>query len=294
MVECSVEEGKSRDEVKMISMSLDNYTDPVAKLLTYGDCHEMDSNDWHNYPETVGLTADNIPELIRMATDPAFWSLESDRLEVWAPIHAWRSLGQLHAEEAIVPLTKILEQHDNDWVTEELPKVYAMIGAAAIPVLADYLHDTSHETWSRNTAVDCLLEIARSHPESRDACIAPMLQQLESFAENDIDLNTILIGSLLDLKAIEAAPLIEQALAAEQVDEFMVGSWAGIQVELGLKQASDFDPEDLKPKMPPEMAEMRQLLDTLNTLNALNPPKPQGFSKAAQPKAQKGKKKKKK
>lgn len=275
-------------------MSLSNYTDPVAKLLTYGDCHEMDLHDWHNYPETVGLTADDSSELIRMATDPAFWELESDRLEVWAPIHAWRALGQLHAEAAITPLTKLFGEHDSDWISEELPKVYAMLGAAAIPVLAEYLTNTDHEARARSTAVDSLLEIARSHPESREACIAPMLQQLESFADNEIELNTILIGALLDLKAVEAAPIIEQVFAAEQVDEFMVGTWAGVQVELGLKHASDFDPEDLKPAIPPEMAEMRQLLDTLSTLNALNPPKPQGFSKAAQPKAPKGKKKKKK
>lgn len=271
-------------------MSLAPYSDPVAKLLTYGDCHEMDLYVWHNYPETVGLTVDDVPELIRMATDSAFWSLENEALEVWAPIHAWRSLGQLHAEAAIAPLTQLFHEQDSDWVTEELPKVYAMLGPAAIPVLADYLSDASHESLARNTAVDCLLYIARSHPESRDACVAPMLQQLESFAENDIDLNTILIGDLLDLKAAEAAPLMEQAFAAERVDEFMVGSWAGIQVELGLKQESDFDPEALKPKIPPEMAEMRKLIETLD---ALNPPKSQGFGKTIQPKAQKGKKKKK-
>ncbi|PSB24263.1 DUF1186 domain-containing protein [Stenomitos frigidus] len=271
-------------------MSLDTYSDPVAKLLTYGDCHEMDLHDWHNYPETVGLTANDIPELIRMATDPAFWALESEQLEVWAPIHAWRSLGQLHAEAAIAPLTQLFGEHDSDWITEEIPKVYAMLGPAAIPVLADYLTDASHETFARNTAVDCLLSIAQSHPESRDACIAPMLQQLESFAENDITLNTILIGDLLDLKAVEAAPLMEPVFAAEQVDEFMVGSWAGVQVELGLKQESDFDPDALKPKMSPELTEMQQLLKTLEALDS----KPQGFGKATQPKAQKGKKKKKK
>lgn len=270
---------------------IDTYSAPVATLLTYGDCHEMDLDEWQNYPETVGLTADDVPELIRMATDRAFWELESDRLDVWAPIHAWRALGQLHAEAAIAPLTQLFELRDIDWVTEEMPKVYAMLGAAAIPVLADYLTNAEPETWARNTAVDCLLEIARSHPESRDACVAPMLQQLESFAENDIDLNTILIADLLDLKAVEAAPLIEQALATENVDEFMVGTWASIQVELGLKQETDFPPEALKPKMPPGMEEIRKIIEKLD---AMHPTEPQGFGKTTQPKASKGKKKKKK
>lgn len=267
-------------------MSLDTYRNPVAKLLTYGDCHEMDLRDWPNYPERVSLTTNDVPELIRMATDRTLWELEGDRLDVWAPIHAWRSLGQLHAEAAIVPLTQLFEERDSDWVTEELPKVYAMLGPAAIPVLADYLTDDTHETRARNTAVDSLLEIARSHPESRDACVTPMLQQLESFAENDIDLNTILISDLLDLQVVEAAPLIEQALATENVDEFMVGTWASIQIELGLKQKSDFAPENLKPKMPPEMDQIRQIIEKLDALT------PQGFSKTASPKVPKGKKKK--
>jgi len=271
-------------------MSFDTYNNPVAKLLTYGDCHDMDLHDWHNYPETVGLTATDIPELIRMATDPTFWEPESDRLEDWAPIHAWRALGQLHAEAAIAPLTQLFQTPDHDWVTEELPRVYAMFGAAAIPVLADYLTNAEHETRARNTAVDCLLNIARSHPESRDACVAPMLQQLEAYAENDIDLNTILIADLLDLKAVEAAPLIEQAFAAETVDEFMVGTWAAIQVELGLKQETDFSPEALKPKIPPEMAEMRQLLAKIDAMNH----KPQGFGTTKPQTVKQGKKKKKK
>ncbi|MBD2105540.1 hypothetical protein [Nodosilinea sp. FACHB-13] len=31
---------------------------------------------------------------------------------LWAPIHAWRSLGQLQAVEAIQPLAQVLQQHD--------------------------------------------------------------------------------------------------------------------------------------------------------------------------------------
>ncbi len=272
-------------------MSVETYHDPVAKLLTYGNCHEMDLNDWPDYPATVGLTDADIPELIRMATDPMLWELESEQLEVWAPIHAWRSLGQLQAEAAIAPLTQLFQDRDIDWMTEEMPKVYAMFGPSAIPVLADYLGDPTHESWARNTAVDCLKEIAKAHPERREACIAPMLKQLEAFTDNDDDLNTILIGDLLDLKVVEAAPLMEPVFAAERVDEFMVGSWAGVQVELGLKQATDFPPEALNPKVPPALAQMRQLLETFDALNQ----KPQGFGKSVPSTAKKsGKKKKKK
>lgn len=107
--------------------------------------------------------------------------------------------------------------------------------------------------------------------------------------QDDIDLNTILIADLLDLKAVEAAPLIEQAFAAENVDELMVDTWAAIHVELGLKQETDFSPEALKPKIPPEMAEMRQLLAQLDADH-----KPLGFGTTKPQTAKQGKKKKKK
>ncbi len=43
-----------------------NYSPPVNKLLTYGECRR--SKNWPNYRK-LGLTEEHIPELIRMATD---------------------------------------------------------------------------------------------------------------------------------------------------------------------------------------------------------------------------------
>lgn len=256
-------------------MSTASYTGNVAKLLTFGDCCQMDWDNWPDYPTEVGLQPEDIPELIRMAIDRTFDEMDSDRLEVWAPIHAWRALGQLKAEAAIVPLTTILNK-DIDWIWEELPRVYSMIGPAAIPVLADLIRDPSQDDSARNTAVDCLKEIAITHPERRDACVAPLMQQLEAFEENDIALNTSLIANLMDLKATEAAPAIEKAFAAERVDEFMVGSWPSVQIDLGLKQETDFSPDELKPKVPAYLTDVKKMLD----LYEAQMQHPQGFGKA--------------
>lgn len=256
-------------------MSTASYTGNVAKLLTFGDCCQMDWDNWPDYPTEVGLQPEDIPELIRMAIDRTFDEMDSDRLEVWAPIHAWRALGQLKAEAAIVPLTTIFNK-DIDWIWEELPRVYSMIGPAAIPVLADLIRDPSQDDSARNTAVDCLKEIAITHPESRDACVAPLMQQLEAFEENDIALNTSLIANLIDLKATEAAPAIEKAFAAERVDEFMVGSWPSVQIDLGLKQETDFSPDELKPKVPAYLTDVKKMLD----LYEAQMQQPQGFGKA--------------
>src|SRR5438132_4238107 len=107
-----------------------NYPHPVDQLLTYG---EAKPGKWPDYLP-LGLTREHIPGLIRMATDPELNGADSESLEVWAPVHAWRALGQLQAEEAIEPLLPMFHgMEENEWVQDELPEVYGMIGPNAIP-----------------------------------------------------------------------------------------------------------------------------------------------------------------
>ena len=217
-------------------MGIESYAPPVDKLLTYGDGREIGENpkDWPQYLE-LGIGPEHISDLIRMATDEELRWADADTLEVWAPIHAWRTLAALHAEAAIEPLLPLLDEaEDDDWVVEELPRVYGMIGPAAIPALERYLDDKSHSDWARIIARSFLEEIAEMYPESRDECVAIFTRQLERFAENDEELNGFLVSDLVKLKALEAAPLIERAFAADRVDTFIMGDWYDVQVELGL------------------------------------------------------------
>jgi len=219
-------------------MGMNSYAPPVDKLLTYGDAHEHGGNpqDWPEYLE-LGIGPEHIPDLIRMATDEELRWAEPDTLEVCAPIHAWRTLGALHAEEATEPLLSLLkdvDENDDDWVLEEMPEVYGRIGPAAIPALAAYMADTTHLTWARVTAVGGLEKIAQMHPESRDESVAVLTEQLKAYEDDDIDVTTSVIESLVKLKAVEAAPLMERAFAADRVDTFVMGDWYELQVELGL------------------------------------------------------------
>ncbi len=193
--------------------------------------------EWPNYLQELGLGPEHIPDLIRMVTDEELWTTESEGLEVWAPIHAWRSLGQLQAEAAIEPLLGLLhwiDDEDSDWVGEELPKVFGMIGAAAIPALSAYLSDKTHGLWARTAASGALGEIGKQHPEARDQCVAAIANQLDQFTKNNPILNGMMIASLLRMKALEAAPIMEKAFAANRVDDTIVGDWDDVQVSLGL------------------------------------------------------------
>ena len=217
-------------------MTTSSYPPPVDKLLTLGDCRGTLAR-WPDYL-ALGLDPEHIPDLIRMATDKELNLADSESLVVWAPIHAWRTLGQLRAESAIEPLLSLLrniDEHDSDWEGEELPEVYGMIGPAAIPALAAYLADTSHRLWARVAAASSLKHIGKHHLHARAECVAILARQLEKFAEQDDTLNAFLVSPLLDLKAEEALPLMERAFAADAVDESVCGDWEDVQIEFGLK-----------------------------------------------------------
>jgi hypothetical protein len=224
-------------------MSTTTYTSPVDKLLTLGKPESTSPESWPNYLE-LGLGPEHIPELIHMATDHKLSELEEDEDEdpdYWAPLHAIRALGQLHAESAIEPLVNLLgELNEDEWMLEELPLVFGMLGPAAIPALSAYLADTSHEMYPRSYASNGITEIAGRYPESREECIAIISKQLENFEENNEELNAFLVTNLLQIKAVETLSLIERAFKADKVDDFIV-NLDDVLVGFGLKEREIVD-----------------------------------------------------
>jgi Protein of unknown function (DUF1186) len=161
--------------------------------------------------------------------------VDIDSPEVWSPAHAVRVLTQLRAEAAIEPIIKNWESFDH-WMTAEIENFFAELGDVAIPSIEEYLNNTNYEVVEPVNAASALKEIALKNPEQRELCVNIITQHLENFAENDSTFNANLIGELVDLEAIESAPLIEKAFAANKVDSFIVGSWELVQIELGLLQ----------------------------------------------------------
>lgn len=238
-----------------------NYPPPVNKLLTLGD--PRGEREWPDYL-ALGISAEHVPDLIRMALDETLHWADSESKEVWSPIHAWRTLGQLRAEAATEPLTHLLVRIDrdhDDWVGEELPEVFGMIGANAIPVLVAYLSDPRHDLWARVAAGSGLEEIGKQYPPLRSECVTALTHQLERFAENDPTLNGSLLANLLDLRGVESAPVIERAFAAKKVDGSVAGDWEDVQIEFGLKT------ERTTPRAPIELDEafnrFAEIVDTL-------------------------------
>ena len=223
----------------MGSISTNSYTPPVDQLLTYGKAQIASSDEWPNYLE-LGLGSEQIPDLIRMMTDEGLNGAEPESLDFWAPIHAWRALAQLRAEAAIEPMLTLLHAaavDGDDWLLEDVPVVFSMIGPVALPTLTAYIADVSSNEYARIAVFDSIEQIAIRWPESRPACVASLMKQLEQFEENGETANGFLISNLATLQATEAAPLMEQAFEADYVDFSIAGEWEDVQDKLGLLSA---------------------------------------------------------
>jgi PBS lyase HEAT-like repeat-containing protein len=219
------------------------YQPPMERLLTYGESNRITPDEWPDYRE-LGIGPEQIPELIQMATDEELNLAAAESTEVWAPLHAWRALGQLRAVEAVEPLLELFDRlEEDDWVHEELPVVFGLIGPPALPALAAYLADLSHTDSSRISAIRSIEEIGKRWPDARAEALAMLEERLERFEENESDVNAFLVEALVELGAKEAAPLIERAFAEGYVDPMVMGDWEDVQVELGLKSAEEVAPK---------------------------------------------------
>lgn len=215
------------------------YRPPVESLLTYGESDRITPDHWPDYRE-LGIGAEQIPELIQMATDEQLNVAAAESSEVWAPLHAWRALGQLRAVAAVEPLLELFDRlEDDDWVHEELPVVFSLIGPAALPSLAAYLADLSHTDSSRISVSISIEKIGKRWPDARGEALSILEERLERFEENEPDVNAFVVEALVELGAKEAAPLIERAFAEGYVDPMVMGDWEDVQVELGLQPAEE-------------------------------------------------------
>ncbi|MBL7039230.1 MAG: hypothetical protein ISR77_11410 [Pirellulaceae bacterium] len=223
----------------------------IERLYRIGDPR----NTWQwregdpDYVAEFGLCPAHIPALIEIArqwADRGEWPKDDT---LYAPVHAWRALGQLGAVEAVEPLLAMqnsLDEVGDDWYLEEFHDVFGLIGPAAVPAMAAYLTDGSNSEFGRVSSANGLCEIGKRHPETHQQVVELLATQLARREPDVYSLNGLLVGYLVDLKAVESAEVIERAFAAGVVDETICGDWPEIRQELAVSELG-LVPERPKP-----------------------------------------------
>ncbi len=215
-----------------------SYTGATAQLIMLGDRYLDGPHDYL----PMGFTRADLPELTRLAQDMELGLAPYDENDepapqAYAPIHAWRILGQLQAPEAIPVLLSqlhLIDDEQHDYADEHIPRALARIGLPAIEPCRRYLLDAGHHLYARLAAANALQEIARLQPESRPACLDALLAALREYRTNDPVLNAFILSYLADMHAVEAGSLAREAFAADRVDLSVAGDYEDFQVEVGL------------------------------------------------------------
>lgn len=217
--------------------------DRLAPLLALG-ATDVYTQPWPDYVSWLNLTEAHVPELLRIIFETPWenrdWDHEPD---AWAPIHAWRAIGQLRSQTAIQPLIDLIDRSvDNEWVWSDIPLVFAMLGPLAIAPLSKYVRENPQKYATTYTAITALSQIGQYYPDATPLIAAFLNDRLSKAPENHPAVNGYLVRALVDLKAEESVPVIREAFEEGLVDESVTGEWYDILVEFGLADPLDGSP----------------------------------------------------
>lgn len=231
-------------------MDLAELPEAVQKLAELGDPWALDEDFSYR---SAGIRREHVPALIDVLRHTGEWmvepaaqkepAVEEEELppQFWLPMHAWRALGQMGAIEAAPAMLDALRLIDDtrsdlvsDIVQEDLPVTLSSLGEKIIPALAEFLRDDQRGLWARLAAADALNQVGMFQPETRGEVVQRFIQVLEDFEAEEPVFNSFIISHLMDLKAVEAAELVEQVFASERIEEDVMGDWEDFQVGVGL------------------------------------------------------------
>jgi hypothetical protein len=161
---------------------------------------------------------------------------EADFPYAWAPLHAWRLLGILRAKEAIRPIISRLDEiFNDDWASEELPKVLGLIGEDCIEPLSKYIYDKSKSENAIINAMHALQQVGENYPDKKDEIIKIFSDYLDNASAKYPDLNGFAVLYLVELKADGAIDSIQRAFERNIVEIGIVGDLEDVEIALGLR-----------------------------------------------------------
>ena len=238
-------------------------------IYTLGEAKYSLEADWPDYLQ-YGFNQNDIPDLIRLVEEDSLRYSDDQHENEWVPLHAWRILGQLQTDKAIRPLINIFEtsiEYEDDWAINELPAVMGMIGGSAIEALNEFMTNNNHQEFSRVIAADSLCQIAKRHPDSKNAVLRRYQNYLKQ-PDTSIDtFNGLLISSLLDLDARELINEIRDLFRQECVDLSIAGDIEDVEIELGFREQRETPKPtieelfDLAPPIKPDTGDVLEILE---------------------------------
>lgn len=243
--------------------------DKFTQLLAQLKLGQPSGTEWLDYVTQFGLTEADVPALQALMLDKGLNLSDPESKEVWVPLHAWRALSQLPADnkfEAFDNLLLLAVENDDDWAKNDFNRLMASCGPNVIHDLKHKLEtlDLTYDSPEALIIIETLGHIGNSLPEIRDQAVAILAHHLLSYKEQDRTINGFLVMFLIELGAREMYALIEAAYMDNKVDHLCVGLLSDIQEEFGIS-APPSDPERPTKRNIMDMVQIDERLDLSQT-----------------------------
>ena len=191
--------------------------------------------EWPDYLE-YGFEKSDVEQLLWLVADTDLLYADPKTKDAWVPVHAWRILGQLRDERAVLPLIALFEvMFEDDWALSELPRVVGMLGESAIEPLVTLMNTDTQDEFVRIMAVDGLSELVKNYPILRSQVFSHYRKFMQRLDGSEPGINGMLIGYLLDLEGKELIEEIRALYAHDCVEIACAGDLDTVEIEFGLR-----------------------------------------------------------
>jgi hypothetical protein len=168
----------------------------VRELLRLGEpaAHHESTDPWLDYPTRFRLGPDDVPDLLRLVTDPTLRVSDNRSTRGFGRVHAARALAQLAAGGVTAaaavaqPLLDLCLQHTDEWLYDDGIHELALVGRPSLPLLRAVVDDPDAEWLSLSLALWALAEMGVAHPSTRAEVLDILLAELQYEIERAEDL----------------------------------------------------------------------------------------------------------
>lgn len=241
------------------------YDKPVFKHKEIESLYKFDADiDKSIFEQILALPRESlISDLLTALKDadrvykiiyPDSKNLERDQSIEWFPLHVLLILSELRAEESLTEVLEFLSKDDvfidfwlSDYLTEYIWEVIYYLGRNKLSILKEFIKNYNVDTYSRSEVCVAVSQIAFIEPERRNEVIEWFRDLFLFFINNadsddkiDIELISLMIGNIIDIKGIELLNEIENLFDNYLANTGVCGSFKSVLRDIK-KPVKDFD-----------------------------------------------------
>ncbi|MCJ7433910.1 MAG: hypothetical protein MUO77_10520 [Anaerolineales bacterium] len=207
--------------IDFIAPTPTSYSAPLTEILEYG--WDLEKEYMLYDPANRNKWGKHISALTHMALDPGLLNGWPSENASWAPWHAVHMLGLLEAWESAPALAQLAD-HENDWLSDHLPHIWADMGMEVEPTLWMILENPTASAKQRGLAAESLYMLTDENEAMEYKVIKGFEKILKNTKTFNPELNGFLIMFLKDMEALDdMRDTIDLAFEEERVDLSIIG-----------------------------------------------------------------------